>query len=77
MDNVDRARLTVLNRKHQFIFRLGEIGRTPKEAKAFVDMIDWEVEMSWAIMCYDHCDQQALAEAEKFNKANQGQSSGS
>ena len=77
MDNLERATLTVMNRKHQFIMRLGEVGRTPGEARKFIDMIDWEKEILWAAMCYDHCDRQAAAEMQAAGAQNQQTASGS
>lgn len=75
MDNMERAQLCVLNRKHQFIMRLGEVGRTPGEAKKFVEMIEWEKEILWAVMCYDACD--AQPELEDKRQAQTQAASGS
>jgi hypothetical protein len=77
MDNLERARLTVLNRKHQFIMQLGHAGRTPVEAKKYVEMIDWDVEIEWAAWCYEACENQAAAEAAQREALEKRQASGS
>ena len=63
MDNLERATLCVLNRKHQFIMQLGTAGRTGSEISEILALIDYEKEIEWATMCYDLCDKQAEAEA--------------
>jgi hypothetical protein len=64
IDNLERAQLTVINRKHQFVMRLGELGRTAGEITKILALIDYEKEIEWAVMCYDHCDKMAQMQAE-------------
>lgn len=53
-DNLEKAQLCVMNRKHQFIMRMAEIGHEFAVVEQFVKLVDWEKEIEWAVMCFDY-----------------------
>lgn len=55
-DNLEKAQLCVMNRKHQFIMRMAEIGHEYEVVQKFVELVDWDKEIEWAAMCFDYAD---------------------
>ena len=74
VDNLERAQLVVINRKHQFIMQLaGQMGRTATEIEEILKLIDYQKEIEWALMCYDNCDMMAHLQAEAAAAAQNAQ----